>query len=57
MKFAARNVNSLKVRQPLLLNWLVTTQADVHFMQKTKLEDALTTCLSVNYENSYPLPP
>lgn len=39
MKIAAWNVNSLKVRLPQLLEWLLTQQPDVVCLQETKLED------------------
>ncbi|MDO9449042.1 MAG: exodeoxyribonuclease III [Rugosibacter sp.] len=39
MKIASWNVNSLKVRLPHVLDWLVATQADVLCVQETKMED------------------
>ena len=39
MKLATWNVNSLKVRLPQLLDWLVSRQPDVVCLQETKLED------------------
>ena len=39
MKLATWNVNSLKVRLPQLLTWLVGEQPDVVCLQETKLED------------------
>lgn len=39
MKFAAWNVNSLKVRLPHLQDWLTDAQPDVVCLQETKLED------------------
>lgn len=39
MKFAAWNVNSLKVRLPHLLDWLAAASPDVVCLQETKLED------------------
>lgn len=39
MKIVAWNVNSLKVRLPQLLDFLVTRQPDVVCLQETKLED------------------
>jgi exodeoxyribonuclease-3 len=39
MKIATWNVNSLKVRLPQLLTWLVREQPDVVCLQETKLED------------------
>jgi len=39
MKLATWNVNSLKVRLPQLLTWLVREQPDVVCLQETKLED------------------
>jgi exodeoxyribonuclease-3 len=39
MKLATWNVNSLKVRLPQLLTWLVSEQPDVVCLQETKLED------------------
>jgi exodeoxyribonuclease-3 len=39
MKLATWNVNSLKVRLPQLLAWLVQAQPDVVCLQETKLED------------------
>ena len=40
MKFASWNVNSLKVRLPHLLEWLVRQAPQVVCLQETKLEDA-----------------
>ncbi|MDR2189353.1 MAG: exodeoxyribonuclease III [Azonexus sp.] len=40
MKIASWNVNSLKVRLPHLLDWLVEQQPDVLCLQELKLEDA-----------------
>ena len=40
MKLATWNVNSLKVRLPHLLDWLVAAGPDVVCLQETKLEDA-----------------
>ncbi|MBK6971500.1 MAG: exodeoxyribonuclease III [Sterolibacteriaceae bacterium] len=40
MKLATWNVNSLKVRLPHLLDWLVRVQPDVVCLQELKLEDA-----------------
>src|ERR1700744_1840594 len=40
MKIASWNVNSLKVRLPLLAQWLAEAQPDVVALQETKLEDA-----------------
>ncbi|MBA4380958.1 MAG: exodeoxyribonuclease III [Sideroxydans sp.] len=39
MKIATWNVNSLKVRLPHLLDWLVTNPIDVVCLQETKTED------------------
>lgn len=39
LKFAAWNVNSLKVRLPQLLDWLAREQPDVVCLQETKVED------------------
>lgn len=39
MKLATWNVNSLNVRLPHLLNWLITRQPDVVCLQETKVED------------------
>jgi exodeoxyribonuclease-3 len=39
MKIATWNVNSLKVRLPHLLDWLVAAQPDVVCLQETKSED------------------
>ena len=39
MKIATWNVNSLKVRLPHLLDWLVATRIDVVCLQETKQED------------------
>ena len=39
MKIASWNVNSLKVRLPHLLDWLVEQQPDALCLQETKLED------------------
>jgi exodeoxyribonuclease-3 len=39
MKIATWNVNSLKVRLPLVLDWLAAAQADVLCLQETKMED------------------
>ncbi len=39
MKIVAWNVNSLKVRLPQLLDFLITRQPDVVCLQETKLED------------------
>lgn len=39
MKLASWNVNSLKVRLPQLLDWLITHQPDVVGLQETKLTD------------------
>lgn len=39
MKIATWNVNSLKVRLPQLLDWLVIRQPDVVCLQETKCED------------------
>lgn len=40
MRLATRNVNSLKVRLPQVLDRLKSYQPDVLFLQETKLEDA-----------------
>lgn len=40
MKIATWNVNSLKVRLPHVLDWLVAQQPDALCLQETKLEDA-----------------
>lgn len=40
MKLATWNVNSLKVRLPHLLEWLVTNPVDVICLQETKQQDA-----------------
>lgn len=40
MKLAAWNVNSLKVRLPHLLEWLVRERPDAVCLQETKVEDA-----------------
>jgi exodeoxyribonuclease-3 len=40
MKLASWNVNSLKVRLPHLLDWLLAQTPDVVCLQETKLEDA-----------------
>ena len=40
MKIATWNVNSLKVRLPQLLDWLMAQTPDVVCLQETKLEDA-----------------
>ncbi|MDO8311001.1 MAG: exodeoxyribonuclease III [Sideroxyarcus sp.] len=40
MKIATWNVNSLKVRLPHLLEWLVTNPVDVVCLQETKQQDA-----------------
>ena len=40
MRYAAWNVNSLKVRLPQLLDWLAAQQPDVVCLQETKVEDA-----------------
>ena len=40
MRLATWNVNSLKVRLPQLLAWLVRHHPDVVYLQETKLEDA-----------------
>ena len=39
MKIASWNVNSLKVRLPQVLSWLLQQQPDVLCLQETKLED------------------
>jgi exodeoxyribonuclease-3 len=39
MKIASWNVNSLKIRLPQLIEWLVSRQPDVVCLQETKLED------------------
>lgn len=39
MKLATWNVNSLKVRLPHLLDWLIMQQPDVICLQETKVED------------------
>ncbi len=39
MKIASWNVNSLKVRLPHLLEWLVSAQPDVVALQETKTID------------------
>jgi len=39
LKFAAWNVNSLKVRLPQLLDWLAREQPDAVCLQETKVED------------------
>lgn len=39
MKLATWNVNSLKVRLPHLLDWMLATQPDVVCLQETKLTD------------------
>lgn len=39
MKLSTWNVNSLKVRLPHLLDWLILQQPDVVCLQETKLED------------------
>ena len=40
MKLAAWNVNSLRVRLPHLVDWLVQVQPDIVCLQELKLEDA-----------------
>ncbi len=40
MELASWNVNSLKVRLPQLLEWLIVHQPDIVCLQETKLEDA-----------------
>ena len=40
MRIATWNVNSLKVRLPQVLDWLVTKQPDVLCLQETKQEDS-----------------
>mgnify|MGYP000854234233 FL=1 len=40
MELASWNVNSLKVRLPQLLEWLIVRQPDIVCLQETKLEDA-----------------
>ena len=39
MKLVTWNINSLKVRLPHLLDWLITQQPDVVCLQETKVED------------------
>lgn len=39
MRLATWNVNSLKVRLPQVLNWLVVNQPDVLCLQETKMQD------------------
>jgi exodeoxyribonuclease III len=39
MKIASFNVNSLRVRQTLVLQWLTTNQPDVLCVQETKVQD------------------
>src|SRR5436190_3655848 len=40
MKLATWNVNSIKVRLPQLLDWLVAAQPDIVCLQELKIEDA-----------------
>ena len=40
MKLATRNVNSLKVRLPQVLDWLGANPIDVLCLQETKQQDA-----------------
>ncbi|MCK4291810.1 MAG: exodeoxyribonuclease III [Planctomycetes bacterium] len=40
MKVASFNVNSLRVRLPVVVGWLVESQADVLALQETKVQDA-----------------
>lgn len=56
MKLATWNVNSLKVRLPHLLDWMVTEQPDVVCLQETKLEDSnfpLDAITSAGYQVAY----
>ena len=39
MKVATWNVNSIRKRLPILLDWLATHQPDVLCMQETKVQD------------------
>ena len=39
MKIVTWNVNSLKVRLPQVINWLVAHQPDILCLQETKLQD------------------
>jgi exodeoxyribonuclease-3 len=48
MKLATWNVNSLKVRLPHVLDWLVANQTDVLCLQETKLEDANFPLAEIN---------
>jgi exodeoxyribonuclease-3 len=40
MKIASYNVNSLRIRLPIVLQWLADSQADVLCVQETKVQDA-----------------
>jgi exodeoxyribonuclease III len=40
MKIATYNVNSIRKRLPIVLDWLATHQPDVFCMQETKVQDA-----------------
>ena len=40
MKIASYNVNSLRARLPIVLQWLADSRADVLCLQETKVQDA-----------------
>ncbi len=53
MKIATWNVNSLKVRLPHVIDWLVANQPDVLCLQETKMEDAnfpLAEIVAIGYQ-------
>ena len=47
MKLATWNVNSIRKRMPLLLDWLERHQPDVMCLQETKVEDSLFPTLAL----------
>jgi len=52
MKIASYNVNSLRVRLPIVLQWLADSQADVLCVQETKVVDPdfpLQAFQNINY--------
>ena len=56
MRIATWNVNSLRVRLGLLLDWLADARPDVACLQETKTEDAnfpLAELRSAGYESVY----
>ncbi|MBA0916593.1 MAG: exodeoxyribonuclease III [Nitrosomonadaceae bacterium] len=56
MKIVTWNVNSIKVRLPQVIDWLMTNQPDVVCLQETKLQDEnfpLAEIAAAGYQASY----